>query len=51
MELVDEVLLGGPCACLSHGMASIGGGDEGIVGVGGRMVGPGMFRFKVYWMT
>ena len=34
MELVDEVLLGIPCACLSHDMASIGG-DEGIVGVGG----------------
>ena len=35
MELLDEVLLDRPCACLSHDMASIGG-DEGIAGVGGE---------------
>ena len=35
MELVYKVLLGRPCACLSHDMASIGC-DGGIVGVGRR---------------
>ena len=35
MEPVDEILIGRPRECLSHDMASIGG-DEGIVGVGGR---------------
>ena len=33
IELVYEVLLGRSYACLSHGMASIGG-DEGIMGAG-----------------
>ena len=34
VEPVDEFLIGRPCACLSHDMASIGG-DEGTVGFGG----------------